>query len=337
VATYSVYGVTLASDLEFTVPLPPGRGPIDVEFICQLHPPLDVDLAEASGVCGTDIDADWADDLLSYYRVDGDLDVVRLRDHADYYLWDDRIVCHLHDPGLRYLVENQLFGGVFAFWLERRGTLAFHASAVVIDGVAVAFFAPGGGGKTTTASAMAAAGHPLLTEDLLPVTWDGKDLVAHPGYPMVRMWPEQALHFTGQVDTHPLWHPVFTKRRVWVGDAGFATFHREPTPLRHVYFLRRVDGASTPIGIESLLPQTSLIDLLTSSFLPVEVERFRWQPRRLPALAAVLEQVEVRSIHYPSGFDRLSSLVAAVEADVRAASRHESRPEVTLVGRSSTA
>jgi hypothetical protein len=323
-STYRVYGVTLRSDFDFAVPLPPATDAPDLEFQCRTTPPVDVDWSAVHAVLGAETDPGWSDPF-SYFHLDG-VDVVRLPEHADYYLFDDRIVCHLLRPEVRYLVDNQLFGTIFALWLEGRGTLAFHASAVVIDDAAVAFVAPPRGGKTSMACAMARAGNDLLTEDLLPVRPLGGDMVADPGYPMVRMWPEQAQWFTGVVDDHPLVHPAFEKRRVRIGDGGFAAFRAEPAPLRRVYLLDRDRSATAPISIELVPPQEALVGLVRASFLPVEVERYGWQPRRLALLGSLLTKLRVLRLRYPSGLDRLPRVVAAVRADLDAAGPHELAP-----------
>jgi hypothetical protein len=322
--THRVYGVNLRSEFDFAVPLSPTDEAPDVDFVCQHHPPIDLDLARLEPVLDTVTDPDWADPF-HYHRLEG-VDVARLPDHADYYLFDDRIVCHLLDPEVRYLVENHLFGTVFALWLERRGVLAFHASAVAIDDVAVAFVAPPQGGKTSMACALAQAGFPLLTEDLLPVRTSGEDVVVDPGYPMVRMWPEQARWFTGDVDGHPLVHPRFDKRRVRVGEGAFAAFRTTSAPLRRLYLLDRDEATDTAVGFEPVASQEALIELLRASFLPVEVERYGWQRRRLAAMASLLTRIEVSRLRYPSGLERLPAVIPQLLADLQADDAHGTGP-----------
>src|SRR5665811_1255218 len=50
-----------------------------------------------------------------------EFDVVRFRAIADYYVWPHRIICHLRDSSLAWLIEIQLLGMVLALWLEKRG------------------------------------------------------------------------------------------------------------------------------------------------------------------------------------------------------------------------
>jgi hypothetical protein len=302
----------MASDFPFRWPLPLGTTGPDVRFSCVAATPLDADLGVATCVLEVPLSAESGAPSISFHRCDG-VDVVRFGRDADHYLWPDRIVCHLHDPSLTWLVEIQLLGMVLALWLELRGTPTLHASTVVVDGSAVAFLGTKGGGKTTAATALVAAGHPLLVDDLLALHLTGSDVLAQPGYPMLRLWPEQVDHFLGGGDDLPLVHPSFTKRRVRVGD-GFGTQHTGTAPLRRIYLPARRDGGE--VAIEPVSSRDALIETVRNSFLHDAVHSFGLAGRRLAMLADLLRYASVRRVMYPSGCDRLPELVAAVEADV---------------------
>jgi hypothetical protein len=283
-----------------------------VHFTCGDTPPIDVEFDAATCVLDLPLGGQDGAASISFHQLDG-LDVVRIANDADHYVWPDRIVCHLHDPSLTWLVEIQLLGMVLALWLERRGTPTLHASTVVVDGAAVAFLGTKGGGKTTAATALVAAGHPLLVDDLLALELTGREVLAHPGYPMLRLWPEQADHFVGSHDDLPLVHPSFTKRRVTVGD-GFGSHRTTPAPLRRIYLPVRQDGGE--VIIEQIPSREALIETVRNSFLHDAVHSFGLAGPRLPMLAEVLRHASVRRVTYPSGFDRLPDLVAAIEADL---------------------
>ena len=81
-------------------------------------------------------------------------------------------------PGL---LAEFLAGPVLAVLMEQRGAFVLHASAVEIDGAAVAFVAASGGGKSTTAGFFAARGHAVATDDLLPLFVSGPQDPVRPG------------------------------------------------------------------------------------------------------------------------------------------------------------
>ena len=63
--------------------------------------------------------------------------------------------------------QSYLLGWVLSFALVKQGYEPLHATAVVVDGKAVAFLGTSGDGKSTLAAAFLHAGHTLLTDDLL--------------------------------------------------------------------------------------------------------------------------------------------------------------------------
>lgn len=68
------------------------------------------------------------------------------------------------DPGVAVVLAT---GALLAFQLYRRGHAVLHASAVDLDGAALAFVGPSGSGKSTMATLMCADGAALITDDVL--------------------------------------------------------------------------------------------------------------------------------------------------------------------------
>jgi hypothetical protein len=80
-----------------------------------------------------------------------------------------RRVTYHRDPEARDLVAILIAGSLVAYLLSSTGRLVLHASAVEVDGAALAFVGFSGQGKTTVATLLCAEGYPLVTDDLLPV------------------------------------------------------------------------------------------------------------------------------------------------------------------------
>lgn len=310
---YLVYGVTLCSDFTFRWPLPRTAPPADVTFGCTTAAPVAVDWAANPSV--HDVRSVPTRELPDItYHVAPELDVLRIRGVADHYVQHDRITCHLLDPDLAYLAEIQLLGMVMALWLERRNRPTLHASCVVVDGVAAAFLGSKGGGKTTAAGALLAAGHAFLADDLLALDLRDGAALAQPGYPMMRLWPDQVDHFVGDDPRQlPRVHPSFTKRRVPVGTT-FGTFQPTATPLRRIYLPS--PERSGGVSIEPVRATDALIELVRHSFLREAVHGLGLAGARFHLLAEMLQTVDVRVLRYPQGFDHLPEVVAAVEDDL---------------------
>lgn len=315
-ARYRLYGRNVASGFAFANRLAPATGSPDLSFECVEEAPFPGALERAEiAYAGPPGSADGKSGIL-VYRLDACW-MVRFRT-ADFYLWPDRILCHLPDPEYRYLVEIQLLGVVLACWLELRGTPALHASAVSVGGRAAAFLSTAGGGKSSLAMTLMGAGHPMLTDDILSVERSGGDYLGHPGYPQVRMWPDQARLFLGSYDDLDIVHPAYSKRRVRVGEGGFGAFCAASTPLDCLYLPERHSPAEwgDQVEIVELSLREALMQLIGNSFVAPIVEALGLQSRRLEFFASLVREIPVRRLVYPEGFEHLPRVGQTIADDL---------------------
>lgn len=315
---YNLYGLNLASDFPFATQLTEGDGKPDLTFRLVDMPPA-TGWDKGTPAFASSPELDGVEESLVYVYRHGDYDVLRCTDIADYYLWSNSIVCHLLNPIYEYLVEIHLLGIAFSLWLELRGVPALHASAIAVEGQAIVFLGANKGGKSTLAASLVQAGYPLLTDDVLPVDNLGGTYVGRPGYPQMRMWPDQAVHFLGRYENLGLVHPAYSKRRVPIGvKGGMGTFRDEPAPLACLYLPERRQPGESENGIEvDTVPRTeALMALIGRSFLPHTVEGLGLQPRRLNFFASLLAKVPVRRFVYPEGYDRLPEVRRALLDDL---------------------
>jgi hypothetical protein len=312
---YRVYGVTIESDYPFGVPLPLSDAPPDLGFELTRDPPAGVSLAHCRPLY-TEGERDDGRPVFAFYALE-DRAVVRISGAMDFHCLPDRIVCHLHDPAHSYLMDVALFGMVMSLWLERQGVPTLHASTVRIGDRAVAFLSGRAGGKTSTASACLAAGHTLVSDDLLALTMRAGRVLAQPGYPQMRMWRDQARHFLGSEEAGAPYHPDYEKRRISLGD-DFGSFEAAPAPLSRLYLPERSGDPTAEVTISTMPPRVAVMALIRQSFLPREVVRFGLQAARLEFFARLLLTVPVRRLIVPHGLGELPRVVAAIEADVHA-------------------
>jgi len=314
---YRLFGFTLASDFHFANRLTPGAGVPDLTFTCVPAAPLPGGWEQAAPAYISPYRTEDGQIILYLYR-QATCDVLCFTRVADFYLWPDRIVCHLLDPAYDYLVEIRLLGPVLSFWLERQGIPALHASAVAVQGQAVAFLSTNKGGKSSLAASLLQAGYPLLTDDILPVEHTDGVFRGRPGYPTVRLWPDEAQHFLGSCQGLELVHPELAKRRVPVGPDGFGAFCDVSQPLACLYLPERRDPAAreTEVEITPVSLRDAVIELVRHSFTARIVEALGWQPQRLDFFARLVRQVPLRRLVYPSGFDYLPRVREAILQDL---------------------
>jgi hypothetical protein len=301
-----LFGLTLSTNFPFTIDLPPASTPADLGF--DLSPlPVLLDSHKARAYESPSQGQDG--ESLAYLFRGPEYEVLQFPAIADFRLKTELIEAYL-PAGAADLAELRFLGPVLSYWLERRGVPTLHASAARLGRGVVAFLSHKEGGKTGLAAAMMQAGFPLFTDDILPIEDRDGMFLARPGYPQMRMWPDEAEHFLGGFEDLPLVHPAVTKRRVAVGVSGFGRFHNAALPLACIYLPERVPEG--PIDIHEVSPRDALIELVRHSFLPYLVQAAGFQPRRLDFFARLVMQVPMRRLRYPSGFERLPEVVERI-------------------------
>lgn len=249
---------------------------------------------------------------LSVLYRDPPKDILRFSKGGEFHIWRDCIDGYVSDEE-REFAQLRFLGPVLSYWFELRGLPTLHASAVAVNGRAVAFLSRHGGGKSGLAAAMAQAGFPLLTDDLLVLEEREDRWEARPSYPEMRMWPDEAAHFVGPPESLPLVQADSEKRRVTIGDGGFGSFLDAATPLACLYLAsRRPEGEGGGVEIQPVSRSEALIELVRHSFSPRLVEAAGLQPARLDRLARLVRAVPVRRLVYPSGFDRLPEVIRSL-------------------------
>ena len=310
---FALFGTSLASHFPFANRLAVTAREPELAFSCVSQAPIAQTWSSSRPIYAS---ANLIDDRQSFlYLYRGtDFEVLRFSEVADFYVWPDRIVCHLLDPKYDFMVELHLLGFVLSYWLERQGILALHAAAVVVGGRAAAFLSSNKGGKSSLAASLMRLGHLLLSDDILAIEREGARFIGRPGYPQMRMWPDQAEHFVGHYHNLEIVHPRLSKRRVPVGPDGFGSFCGESRPLGALYLPERREGAA--IEISTLPLGEAVSQLVANSFLAGIVEAAGWQASRFHVIAQLARELPIRRLVYPSGVDHLPSVSDAIVEDL---------------------
>ena len=133
------------------------------------------------------------DDASLFYR-ESDKYVVRFPDRADFIISLNRqtVTC-TPSPGIPDdEIEVLYFNQIIPLVMGCNGEFVLHASAVVVDGRAIAFLGPTRRGKSTLAAAFAKAGHAFLTDDGLILDRDDEDYLVRPRAPSLRLCSDSA-------------------------------------------------------------------------------------------------------------------------------------------------
>ena len=307
------YGLSIASDYSFRFNHALGHGRPDITFEVVDAPPLP-DGWEATPPSFDAYDPATPSDMLGTILFVGEYVVVRFPNAADFFLWDNRIACVLHDPKLEHGIEIWLFGTVLTLWLELRGMPTLHAATVVVRGHAIGFLATNKGGKSTLAMTMVRDGASLLADDQLPLERSEGRLLGRAGYPQMRFWPDQAERLIGTTEGFERVQPGSTKLRVPVGPGGFGTFERRAVPVGALYLPER--DASDRVEIVRVPFAEALTQLVRHSFLAGVLDALGLASQRFHVFADLLRQAPLRRLRYPSGLEHLGTVRDAILTDL---------------------
>jgi hypothetical protein len=215
-----------------------------------------------------------------------------------------------------------LFGPIAGFVLNLRGTPCLHASAVVIDGRAVAFLGHSGAGKSTTAAAFVRRGFAALTDDVLALERKlgalkpAEEYLVRPGHNVVRLAPDAVRALYGAEDALPHGGDTTDKRHLELTADG-NRLPAGPVPLDAIYVLheRRPD-LDRPVAIDDLKGHEALMALVARTFMNYVLDA-GLRTRALDVFSRLAARVPVRKLTVRDDASDLGAVTDAILADVR--------------------
>lgn len=213
-------------------------------------------------------------------------------------------------------VSSYLLGPVMGLALCLRGRICLHASGVVIDGRAVALVGPPGAGKSTTAAAFGAFGHGVLSDDIVTLTDTGPKLLAHPGYPRLRLWPESLAALAELGTAVPALPAGWGQQRYHldISREDYA-FQTAALPLAAVYVLAPRSTAERAPFVEPLPGNQALMALVANTFAGRLLDR-AMRAREFDVFSRIATSLPVRRLTPHADVRRLPALCDAVLSDM---------------------
>ena len=264
---YSIYGLTLASDLALF-------------SLSPAHPGAVVDV-----VAHFQASPEWSESVPAFTRVryrtppsEHPLDnltvsesphgfIFRYADGTDFWLTRDGREIWSRWPATATLADTEtyLLGPVLGFALRLRGVLCLHASAVVIDGRAIALVGGAMAGKSTTASAFGVAGYTIVSDDLVTVRETPSMPMVAPGHPYMKLWDASQVMLFPDGRQLPRLTPTWDKRALVLDAHGFS-FAELPLPLGAIVILEpRAADAARP-SVEPADAASALLSIIPATY-----------------------------------------------------------------------
>jgi hypothetical protein len=229
------------------------------------------------------------------------------------------------EKGFRFLVSGIALG----ILLHLRGFVTLHASAIALQNRVVGFVGNRGMGKSTTAAAFHAHDHPIVTDDLLVLDIKEDQVIAYPGFPHLKLYPNAIEGSLGEDPNHiPKINPAGTKRS-YGATTGFS---ERPLPLRSLYILEYEEGdvSRTPYS-ETVTGSQACIELIRHSYVPRLLPEEAVSTGHFQRCARVVQSSEIRRLYREESFEGLQSIVALITEEQTITDVQEGKYDPSLV------
>lgn len=235
------------------------------------------------------------------------------------------IWCCWREPLTIEDAATYLLGPVMGFVLLLRGIVCLHASAVVIDGEAIALVGPAGSGKSTTAAAFSSRGFSILADDVVTLDHRADRFLVRPSYPCIRLWPASVKALYGTESHLPRLTPNWEKRYLDLTNRS-DQFERKPLPLSAIYVVgERSHEAAAPF-VEPLDRTNALLSLIANTYTNYLMDK-QMQARQFELLTRVLATVPVGKVTPHADAGRLQELCDCIFGDFASLKSHWSKAE----------
>lgn len=212
----------------------------------------------------------------------------------------------LPENTLRHLLVDQVIPRLLAIG----GRLVLHASAVAIDGEAVAFIGPSGMGKSSLAAGYVQHGAALLADDFLLLHPAGAGYEATAAYPGLRLWEDSAAFFAGPVGSLPA-VAGYTEKRRWATPLGADAGGR--LPLRAIVMLGNRPGPDAPVVRIGRLRGADAFMMLFQQAFRVDRSDRADQQAELERITRLAEAVPVLLIEHRRDYAVLPEVLGALD------------------------
>lgn len=202
-----------------------------------------------------------------------------------------------------------ILGTVFGILLHQREQIVLHASAVEVNGKAIAFCGSSGAGKSTLAAALVQRGYRLITDDVCAITWSiDAEPIVHSDGRQLKLWAQaiEKLELSN-IQREPVRGCL---EKFYVEPKQVMT---EPLPLAAVYVLRDSRPSDSP-GIEKPNVVDATLHLRWQAYRPLLVARLGQKQHYFCAAAKIASKLGVFRLIRPLDFAAMTDVVSWLEA-----------------------
>ena len=219
--------------------------------------------------------------------------------------WQDPLI--LEDATL------YLLGPILGFMLRLRGVTCLHASGIVVEQKSLALTGGSGAGKSTLAAAFAAAGYPVLTDDILPLEFNEGTHLSFPGYARMRLYPNSFKNMSTLPDDLPPLAPNWDKHYLDLASDTYS-FHDKPVPLKVVYLLDWSAREDSGLAIVPVKPVPA-VPLLAANTYRNELLDSGMRSKEFIFLSHLAANIPVKKVHPLDDISEIPQLIDTILND----------------------
>jgi hypothetical protein len=303
---YLLFGLTVRS----SVALP-------CQQLSHTHGAADVELLEAT-------DREISESCAAprtHFEAEGFWECGNYEDGAARVCWKDHFDFVVSADGTRVLwrrlvgvsdevLFTYLLNQVLSFCLLARGIEPLHATAIVVGDSAIAFLGDSGFGKSTLAAAMLGKGYPLLTDDVLVLSFKGQEVLVLPSLARIKLTPDSAdAFFPGRrsINMNNFTPKMILPLQAWEHASS-------PVPLRALYLIPSKPSTSK-VSIRRVYGRASFLPLIQNTFNNSVLAQSRIK-QQFAFASRLVRIVPIKRMSYPKRFDMLPVVIDAILTDV---------------------
>lgn len=211
------------------------------------------------------------------------------------------------DPGVPdELVAAALLGPVMASHLHLQGLLVLHGAALATSVGAILLLGDSGIGKSTLAAHLSQRGHPILSDDILPIQDMGGIPHLLPAPPFLRLWPDAAESLHLSCGNRPRVEPGSEKRLFGLD--------QEPAGSMPIHTICLLERGRQP-RLQKDTPAHSVMSLVRQSFC-VRLLNAGEKAAHLKECGRLAGRVDLLRLILPDSLSRLPLAVDLLEKEL---------------------
>ena len=236
----------------------------------------------------------------SIFLIWNDLEVCEIRNQSE-------IIVNIDSKIQENFLRSLILGPALGIVLHLKGLMVLHASAVDINGEAVAIMGHNGMGKSTTTMALIGEGYPLIVDDILSIEFDSEENpVVNPGIARIKLWPEVYPKYVDHIKNIDIIHPESPKRSCQLKRQS-----EDKIPLKHVYILEK----DSVMGLCDVNYSEALMELIRNSYC-ASIFQDQDEISHFQGYAKVVRRVPVKYLKRYDSLDDLKKLAELIINDV---------------------